>query len=62
MQTLASVTEPKVGSDSEGVLVAETPPVARVYSVIPLPPGAITLSPFRTTNPDVLRRGTAETT
>jgi len=32
------------------------------YSVIPLPFGAITLSRFRKTNPDVLRRGAAQTT
>jgi hypothetical protein len=31
------------------------------YSVIPLPLGAITLSRFHKTNPEVLRRGTAET-
>ena len=31
------------------------------YSVIPLPPGAITLSRFHKANPDALRRGTPET-
>ena len=61
MQTLASVTEPKVGSDSGGVLVAETP-LWRVSTRSSRCRPAITLSPFRTTNPDVLRRGTAETT
>ena len=32
------------------------------YSFISLPLGAITLSRFRKANPDVLRRGTAQTT
>ena len=32
------------------------------YSIIPLPPGAITLSRFRRANPDALRHGTAATT
>jgi putative heme transporter len=51
----------EVSSVSDDVLVAAALLWRVFYSVIPLPFGAITLSRFHKTNPEVLRRGTAET-
>jgi putative heme transporter len=52
----------ELSSVSDGVVLAAAVLWRVFYSVIPLAPGAITLSRFHKTNPDVLRRGTAETT
>jgi uncharacterized membrane protein YbhN (UPF0104 family) len=51
----------EVSGVSDDVLVAAALLWRVFYSVIPLPLGAITLSRFHKTNPDVLRHGTAET-
>jgi uncharacterized membrane protein YbhN (UPF0104 family) len=52
----------ELSSVSDDVLVAAVLLWRVFYSVISLPPAAITLSRFHKTNPEVLRRGTAETT
>jgi uncharacterized membrane protein YbhN (UPF0104 family) len=52
----------KVSSVSDDVLVAAALVWRVFYSVIPLPLGAITLSRFHKTNPEMLRRATAKTT
>jgi uncharacterized membrane protein YbhN (UPF0104 family) len=52
----------ELSSVSDDVLVAAALVWRVSYSVISLPLGAIKLSRFHKTNPDVLRRGTAETT
>ena len=52
----------EVSSVPDDVLVAAALLWRVFYSVIPLAPGAVTLSRFHKANPDVLRRGTAETT
>jgi uncharacterized membrane protein YbhN (UPF0104 family) len=51
----------ELSSVSDDVLVAAALLWRVFYSVIPLPLGAITFSRFRKANPDVLRRGTAQT-
>ena len=52
----------ELSSVSDDVLVAAALLWRVFYSLIPLPFGAITLGRFHKTNPEVLRRGTAETT
>ena len=52
----------ELSSASDDALVAAALLWRVFYSVIPLPPGAITLSRFRKANPEALRRSTAETT
>ena len=52
----------ELSSVADDVLVAAALLWRVFYSFIPLPLGAITLSRFRKANPDVLRRGTAQTT
>ena len=51
----------ELSSASDDALVAAALLWRVFYSVIPLAPGAITLSRFRKANPHALRRGTAET-
>ena len=52
----------ELSSADDDVLVAAALLWRVFYSFISLPLGAITLSRFRKANPDVLRRGTAQTT
>ena len=52
----------ELSSASDDALVAAALLWRVFYSVIPLPPGAITLSRFQKANPDALRRGAPETT
>ena len=51
----------ELSSASDDALVAAALLWRVFYSIIPLPPGAITLSRFRKANPDMLGRGTATT-
>jgi uncharacterized membrane protein YbhN (UPF0104 family) len=51
----------ELSSASDDALVAAALLWRVFYSVIPLPPGAITLSRYRKANPDALRRNTAHT-
>jgi uncharacterized membrane protein YbhN (UPF0104 family) len=52
----------ELSSASDDALVAAALLWRVFYSIIPLPPGAITLSRFHNANPDALQRSTTETT
>jgi hypothetical protein len=51
----------RIGRDSDDALLAAALLWRVFYSVVPLPLGAITMSRFRKTDPDVLERRAAET-